>query len=79
MKHRPPDIFESVPVNLYCSRDPLDQDPENCGYAAGCDHHPKCVNEGHCLGFKNESLSPVLTRIGSNMVTLPTSNYKIIS
>jgi hypothetical protein len=50
VKWRPPDVFDSVPVNSgfppYMCRD-----PETCEYAAGCRNHPRCVDEGRCLDF----------------------------
>jgi hypothetical protein len=50
VKWRPPDVFDSVPVNSgfppYMCRD-----PETCELAAGCRKHPKCVDERRCLGF----------------------------
>lgn len=63
MKHRPPDIFEAVLVDLRPSRAPLHLDPENCGYAAPCENHPDCLVVGYCLDFKSKIVSVPLTRI----------------
>jgi hypothetical protein len=64
MKHRPPDIFESVLVDRRPSRAPLHLDPENCAYAAPCENHPDCVDVGYCLEFKSKIVSvPPLVRI----------------
>jgi hypothetical protein len=50
-KYRPPDVFDSVRVNRSFLGRAFTLDPENCPYAAGCQNHPRCVDESGCLGF----------------------------
>jgi hypothetical protein len=50
VKWRPPDIFDSVPVNP-CFPRYMSQDPETCQFAACCRNHPRCLDEGCCLRF----------------------------
>jgi hypothetical protein len=50
-KHRRPDTFDSVCVECSFLRDASYRDPETCELAAVCANHPKCVDEGRCLGF----------------------------
>ena len=71
MKHRPPDIFESVIVDRRPLRAELRLEPENCPLAAPCENHPNCLDQGYCLGFKNGIVSAPLVRISFNIAALP--------
>ena len=63
MKYRPPDVFDSVPVDLRPSRAALHLDPKNCPLAAPCENHPECLDVGYCLDFESKIVSAPLTRI----------------
>jgi hypothetical protein len=74
MKHRLPDSFESVIVDRRPLLAELHLDPENCPYAAPCENHPNCLEQGHCLGFKSGIVSAPLVRISFDIAALPDTN-----